>query len=96
MQSLELPAMKAKVSFMIQKSQFSVKPPLINKDKLPEKEIVADENMSTKMEQDIKKNLRKLRGYLVKKTRDQCMGKGNLDENELLIYESNQNYYRTE
>jgi hypothetical protein len=55
-----------------------------------------DENMSVKMEQEIKRNLRKLRGYLVKKTRDQCMEKGNLDENELLIYESNQNYFRTE
>lgn len=88
--------MKAKISFMIQKSQFSVKPSLINKEKLLEKDPGTDENMSVKMEQEIKRNLRKLRGYLVKKARDQCMEKGNLDENELLIYESNQNYFRTE
>ena len=88
--------MKSKVSFMIQKSQFSVKPSLINKETLPYKNLETDENMSVKMEQEIKRNLRKLRGYLVKKTRDQCMEKGNLDENELLIYESNQNYFMTE
>ncbi len=37
----------------------------------------------------MKKNLRRLRGYLVKKTRDQCLFKGNLDENELLVNEYN-------
>jgi hypothetical protein len=63
---------------------------------LLEKDLGTDENISAKMEQEIKRNLRKLRGYLVKKTRDNCMEKGNLDENELLIYESNQNYFRTE
>jgi hypothetical protein len=40
-----------------------------------------DEQMSIKMDQEIKRNLRKLRCYLVKKTRDHCMQKGNLDEN---------------
>jgi hypothetical protein len=33
MQSVELPAMKAKVSFMIQKSQFSVKAAPMSKEK---------------------------------------------------------------
>lgn len=84
------------MSFMIQKSQFSVKPSLINKEKLFDKETRAEDNMSVKMELEMKRNLRKLRGYLVKKTRDKCMEKGNLDENELLMYESNQNYFRTE